>query len=68
MVLCMYEEEATYMYEEEDTYMPITDGAFEGNNIFLRERMLTTAGHIYCSSEDTFIANHLQVQNVPYRY
>jgi len=45
----MYEEEATYMYEEEDTYMPITDGAFEGNNIFLRERMLTTAGHIYCS-------------------
>jgi|LauGreDrversion2_2_1035103.scaffolds.fasta_scaffold339558_1 hypothetical protein len=67
MVLCMYEEEATYMYEEEDTYMPITDGAFEGNNIFLRERMLTTAGHIYCS-RDTFIANHLQVQNVPYRY
>ena len=55
------------MYEGEDTYMPITDGAFEGNNIFLRERMLTTAGHIYCS-RDTFIANHLQVQNVPYRY
>jgi hypothetical protein len=44
-----------------------TCGAFEGNNIFLRERMLTTAGHIYCS-RDTFIANHLQVQNVPYRY
>ena len=44
MVLCMYEEEATYMYEEEDTYMPITDGAFEGNKIFLREHMLTTSG------------------------
>jgi hypothetical protein len=44
MVLCVYEEEATYMYEEEDTYMSFTDGAFEGNKIFLRKHMLTTAG------------------------